>query len=489
MLPFERIPLGEWLPDQPSYRNPGALEAKNCIPQIGSSYRSFNSFEAVTDATPGSEPILDAIWTDVTGQIEIIAGTATTLLRLVGNGWTTVGTGYSVTGWDFVGFGNTVIALADGVDPQVIDLTVGGPSFSALTGTPESPPRARRGAVVRDFVMFGDLETDGRLIQWSGYNNSGIWDSTGNTLYQADGQLLFEGGKVQRLVGGPFGYIFQERNIRAIEYVGPPYVFNIQLIDRGRGTPAGNSVVSAGDQVFFYAQDGFFALRGREFRPIGEERVNRWFLANCDPDEIPNIRGAIDRPNRLVLWSFKTSSSLTDFDRTLFYNYSTNRWAYAESDFNNVFEVRSPGYNLDTLATILTAGVTIDSFPIDSDAYAGGNVNVFAANSEGAIGSLDGPALQAEIDTREFDAPANRRRRIANIRPIVEGPSASTRVLVGKRNSLVEPVVWSSPRSLNDVGEAPILSDARYHRIRLRIDGGFTHAHLVDVMSRPSGRF
>jgi len=53
------VDFGEWLPDLPAFRNPGAIEAKNCIPEI-KSYRQLNALSAFSDAL--TEACLGAFW-------------------------------------------------------------------------------------------------------------------------------------------------------------------------------------------------------------------------------------------------------------------------------------------------------------------------------------------------------------------------------------------------------------------------------------------
>ena len=489
MLPSTRVPFGEWLPDRPEYPGTGAVEIKNCIPQADGSYRSMKALNPFSDVAVGG--IVGATSAkDPNGLTRILVGTPTSLLMLSGTAWTVVGSGFtSVTNWEFAQFGSLVLAVAKGVDPQVIDLSVVSPTFSAVSGTPNNPSRASRVAVVRDFVVLGDLDAAPRTIQWSGYNNSAIWDLNGSTVYQADSQRLFTGGRVQKVVGGPFGYVFQEREIRSLEYVGPPVIFNIQTLTRSRGTPAPNSVIEAGDRVFFLAQDGFYQVQGKQFQAIGEERVNRWFAKECAPEEIINVRGAVDRTNRIAMWAFSSVSG-NPFDRMIIYNYSVNRWSYAETSSAFLFESSRVGYDLDTLATVLTAGIDVDSIPVESQAFLGGGLTIFGVDNQGRLGAFDGLDLTATLDTAEFDGPRNTRRSINGVRPFVQGGGAtSVTVSLGARDLLSSNVAYTNARNLNSIGEAPILSDARYHRVRVQISGGFEHANGVDVLSRPSGRF
>lgn len=484
----ERIPFGRWTPDRPEYMGAEVLEAKNCIPRQDG-YASLGSFQASTDAVGSSETILAAVWSDTTGVVEVIAGTATRLLRLTGQTWSVVGSGYSALNWEFAVFGTNIYAFASGVDVQVIDLAAGSPSFGAAPG---SPPRAARTAVIRDFVFAGDLDTNARAIQWSGFNNAGIWDALGNVPTQADAQQLNEGGRVQKLVGGTVGYVFQELQIKLLQYIGPPPIFSIQPVTRNRGTSAPDSVVPVGDRIFFYAQDGFHVVQGTNTQPIGHEQVDQWFLDNADLSDIRNMQGVADRANKLIFWAFRSSATLAAYDLLLIFNYQTGAWSYAEIGSQNVdglFELRNAGYDLDTLATILPGGVLTDSISVDSTAYLGGRLSLFASSTAGALGGLDGAALEATIDTAEFDAPIGFRRRIDTLRPIVSGGLATvTTAQLGRRQNLQSAIDWTSRRSENVIKEINIVSDSRYNRARVNIAGGFNRAIGVDVISRASGR-
>ena len=115
---------------------------------------------------------------------------------------------------------------------------------------------------------------------------------------------------------------------------------------------------------------------------------------------------------------------------------------------------------------------------------------MFGVNTSGQLGAFDGADLVATLDTAEFDGTRNARRSINGVRPFVEGgANTSVSVSLGTRDLLNNHVSFSSARNLNSIGEAPVLSDARYHRVRVQISGGFEHVNGVDVLSRPSGRF
>lgn len=497
MLTPRQLKFGEWLPDQQAYLNAGLLEAKNCIPQA-QSYRSISSPIGVSDAL--NDRVVGSAWVrDQNQAIVVLVGTQTGLFWLQDDGsWRNVSQGSAdadpagpyaaVTRWEFARFGTLVVAVAAGIAPQVIDLSAGLAARFADLGGPSTgtPPQAKRVAVVRDFVFLGDLTNEEDTIQWSGFNNAAIWDQI---IYQADSQRLYEGGRVQRVIGGGYGLIFQENRIRRFDYVGPPAIFSNRTIDNVRGTAAPDSVVQVGEQVFWYAQDGFFVTNGAQSQPIGEERVNRWFEDNAAPGELENMVGTVDRINRLIVWAFRSQEGIEQFDRMLLYNYSVNRWSYAEVGTTFIAESRSLGYTLDGLDTPLPLGIDAQSIPVDSVAYQGGRLYLAAFTGQNELAEFAGEPLVADIDTFEYDGQGNRRTFLNGVRPIVEGDNASITISLGWRDTLTESPTFTAYESLNRVGEATLRSDARYRRIRTRIAGGFDHANGLILLERNSGRF
>jgi hypothetical protein len=366
MTPDEQtIEFGEWLPDLPEHMNPGALIAKNVIPQL-KGYSQLKSPASFSNTLSGV--CLGVFWTQDTGNVVFnFAGDSTKLYRLVGGiTWTDVSGAsapFAATTWDFTKFGNRVIAVSKESVAQKWDLASSS-VFSALAGT---PPQARWVATVRDFVVLGDLSTLGpSFIQWSGYNNSDVWTPSLST--QSDYQeLLGRGGRVQRIVPGEYGVVFCEHSIFRMDYAGPPVIFQIDEVKTKRGTPAPYSVVWADSKVFFFGWDGFYVFDGQQTAPISSNRVSKWITSNTTADSIRSMRGAVDRRNGLIMWAFKTSASAAINNRIIIYNMLADKWSYAELDTEVIDEYVSSGFTLDDLDTPLPSGIDINSINVDGD--------------------------------------------------------------------------------------------------------------------------
>ena len=338
--------------------------------------------------------------------------------------------------------------------------------------------------------MLGDVDGLGTRISYNGlgYNNSELW--TPDLSTQSDFQELFgRGGRVQRIVPGEFAIIFAEQSIFRADYVGPPVVFQFDEVERKRGTPAPNSVVWAGGIVYYYGWDGFYRFDGQRSEPISANRVANYFAQNAATDALDSMRGAVDRRNRLVMWAFRTSSSAPINNRLIIYNWGADKWSFAEVETQIIDEYLSPGFSLDALDGPLPGGIDSDSIPVDSDQFAGGNLNLQAFNSANQAATFDGIPLQAVLDTKEISAPDNKRLMVNSVRPLVEASgSATTNVSVGTRANLRENVTFSPGKATNGINdEVTLRANSRYQRYRVTIDGGFLHGNGVKVHARTSG--
>jgi hypothetical protein len=488
------VPFGEWLPDIPPLENSGAIVAKNCIPQL-KSYRELRSLATFTDAL--ANPALGAFWLQNSDNaIFNFAGDTTALYQLTNNNteWSDVSQGGSpytaADNWEFAKFGDLVIAASLTNDPQKF-LAGTDSEFSDLGG---SPPMASRIAVIRDFVVLGDTiglslgsDSGPNFVQWSGFNNAELW--TPSRATQSDYQELFgRGGRVQKIVPGEYGVIIQEHSIHRMDYIGPPVVFQFDEVERGRGTPAPNSVVWTGNLVFFYGHDGFYLFNGISSEPIGANRVNQWFSDNADVTSIDTMRGVIDRRNRLVMWSFRSSADLDINNMLIIFNWTANRWSYAEIDTQILAEYVTSGFSIDDAAFGAIYSNNIDGVnqvSFDSTAYLGGSLSLQAFNSSNQSATFDGDPLIAELDTTELIGSNNSRMYVNSVRPMINGtPSTVSTVSVGSRNISSDNITFTNARQVNQIGETNVRVNSRYQRYRVNISGGFSHANGVQAMVR-----
>lgn len=412
------IPLGEWLPDAPSYKNPGCEVADNCIPITGG-YGPFNSptsqSQTVSATVQGAQQFFDN-----SGSSIIVGGTATSLF--VRRTSITETTGFSSIGaeeaWDFARFNNFVIAASSNKSPQYLSDIDTDNTWSELTGAliTGAAPVAKRVARVGDFVMMGNISGAPNRIQWSAINSpTTSWEAS--RLTQA-GSLDLDPkfGDVQRIVGGRYALVFQERGISRLDYVGPPRVWTNRVISDGRGTIAPFSVVNIGYLTWFLSQDGWSVTNGTDVQRFGSQRVNKWFFENSDNASLGTVQGAIDWTNEGLIWSF-VSSDGTSFDRQLFYSWSEDRFSTATNTVDWLVGSQTSGVDMESLDAIYG---DLDSVPISLDsAQFKPGVRTLAAFVATDYSTFDGTPLEATWETGDFQPSPGQRVFASAVRPVM----------------------------------------------------------------------
>ena len=211
-MPMAKTPLqfGEWRPDIALLDNQFAAIAENVYP-APNSYLPFLGLVPRTTPLPAKALGLTFARTS-SGAYVIYAGTATKLYKWNGTAWAdvsrAVGGAYNVADdalWCFAQFGDVLVAVHPGDEPQEADVTA-GTAFEALGG---NPPNATSVAVVGDFLVLSGLTTNNRVIKWWGINNIEQW-TVGLEL--SDEQEFPDGGPVIGVAGGESGFVVQDRS-------------------------------------------------------------------------------------------------------------------------------------------------------------------------------------------------------------------------------------------------------------------------------------
>ncbi len=487
-----KLDFGEWLPDLPDNENPGAILVKNCLPLLTSytEFRELTTFSnALAAAAVGAFTIRDS-----GGTVNNFAGDSDDLYELTSSTtWSNISKSagaYSSSFWDFTNFLDRVVATDGSTAVQYYDMNGGSSAFADLPG---SPPIAKYVGVVRDFLVLGniigssDVGADG--LQWSGFNNTELWIPSLST--QSGFQSLRgTGGEIKRIVPGTEGVIFQENSIQNMVYIGPPTIWRWDEFTTKHGTPSAKSVAWSKDFVFYYSQEGFMQLdrRTKEITPIGENKINEWFLKTVAANEIVNIQSAINRKLNVVLWAFKTSTNNILNNRLLLYNWMSKRWAYAEVDTQFISEFASASSHLDELDTVLGAGgIDTNSISVDSDVFSGGVVSFLGFDGSNKSGTFQGDPLVAEIDTSEF-SQEDRMLFVDETRPIVDSIGGTVQVAPLTRNDLNASPNIGSYVGLNSIGSANLRKTSRYHKFRVRVTGGFKHAQRIEFIPEQKGK-
>lgn len=488
------IQLGQFLPDQSDFNNAGVTVATNVIP-AANGYESMQSLSPISGAADSSLIGMIAAAND-DGEVSLYAAdrnkiyefdTATgSLVDFSKSG------GYGTAlddRWRFVQYGPDVIGT-NFSDPIQYIAAYDGTVFADLSA---DAPKAKYIAVVRDFVMTGftNDSTDGNKpyrVRWSGIGDHTSWAISAAT--QADFQDIADMGDVTGLVGGEYATILLEKGIVRGSYIGSPLIFQFDKVETVRGCKVPGSVCNVGHSVFFLADDGFYMFDGEQSRPIGAEKVNRYFLEDWNGEYARNMSASADPLRQIIVWSYASINSLSGQpDKLIIYNYALDKWSTAEIAVDLVVPIYTAGYSLEDLDT---AFGSIDLLPasLDGAIYRGGEF-LFAASKDKKIQSFTGPVLDATIETTEFEARPGAISLLRNIVPYVTlNPSevGAVTAQVASRNRQIDSYTFGAASSLNSDNFIPVRSSGRYHRVRLNLTGDWRKAQGIDVDFAISGR-
>lgn len=455
---YKTIAFGGWHPDIPPFDNPGVVVATNVFSDANA-YQPFpNDIAyalAITARCQGSGVIRD-----LSSSGQHFVGDRGSLYKLQTTGsWSnvsrTVGGSYS-TGttdvWEFAPWGNTMIAV-NGIDaPQRISL--GAANFVVLPG---APPRAKHIATVRDFVVLGNISATATLpqtVQWSAINNSDSWTADAATL--ADRQdLPGTGGKIQKIIGGEYGTIFQERAIFRMTFVGSPLVFQFDQIHNNIGALTPNAVVAYQNLIYFYSENGFYVFDGVNLKPIGVGKVDTYFRNSIDRTALHLMVGVVLPERKLVGWAYRSDlgGSLV-CDQMLLYNWETEKWTLVD------------GLDMELLTTLY----------IDSSGYPEEFLGAFnASHVLRRYRFVSGIAATRDVTLTTGDLQLNPdpegRACITRVFPIVEGISATARITMKTRDTLGQSSSAGAAISVISGNFAPVRSSAKFHRIQIDVSG------------------
>lgn len=490
------VPPAEFAPDRGPFDPQSSDNILNAIP-IANGYGPWPMLTEYSDALPAA-PRGYFMTMDTGGGIHIFSATATKLYKLdvTTRAWTDVtrasGGDYTDIGadeqWRFIRHGNIVFAVS--LNNVVQTYTIGSSTdFANITATTGTVPQSRVVTVIGDHVVLGEHNTQSRMMTWSGQ------DAPLNWLAQEKNssfQVFPDGDEIVAIVGfEDGGLVLQRMAIREMLRSGNSYdPWAFQKVEDRLGSISPQSVVSAGRDVFFRAEDGFYRY-GRPSAAIGANRVDEFFLADVAPDYRIQVEGTIDPIKHRVLWRYRSQSLVSTSpvltDRILLYDYVLDRWSLVNQRLTGFFSAATPGYTLETLDNVSSS---IDDLQIslDSRAWAAGVPLVAGFTEDFKLGFFAGDSAEAIMQTTDAQTVPGRRARVRGLRPTSDVSTIYGRVSRKDRHGGARE--WTGEAVVNaDTGVIPVRSAGLLHRAEIRIPAASTWSflHGVEVDAIPEG--
>jgi len=474
------IKIGEWLPDRPENNNPGSNNVNNVVVE-GEDYKPFKNFQTSSNAVSTATRIFGAIsFVDDSGVVLNFTGNQNELFQQSGSSWVQVSKTSTETDtyntvsdgqWRFTAFGQRIIAtnLADDIQSFITGTST---NFSNLS---TSAPKAKDVAIINNFLVTVHTD-DGTVrpnrVQWSALDDPTDFSTSAVTLSDFQ-DLEDDGGFNQRIIETQnYGVIMRENSIVRMEFIGTPAIFSFTVAETNRGTNAINSVVSDGVLVYYLTPNGFFAFDGTRSLPIGDNKIDRFFLDQLDSTQLHLVKAAVDPINKFIAWSYPLADN-NEFNVSLiFYHWAENRWSQAQERLDMIETLRTPSLTLEGLDAISTNLDTL-AFSLDSRVWAGGNPTLGGFSTDHKLGFFDGANKKATLQSAEAMLNPGGRTYISSVLPVTDSTAVSARVQ--HRTNQFGTLTNTSSGSINIVtNEIPFRVDDRYNRVELTIAAGST---------------
>ena len=284
----------------------------------------------------------------VVGAYQINTGLDTTI---TGTGWGagtwsrgTWGSGASVSTsgqqlriWTHDNFGEDLLYNVRDGGIYYWDKTSGttarGVALSSLVGANTTPTIAKKVLVSdrdRHIIAFGcdpenDIGTqDPMLIRFSSQESLTDWAATATNT--AGDLRLGSGSEIITAVETrQQTLVFTDTSLYAMQYLGPPFTFGIQLISENITIGAPLTPVAVDDQVFWMGISEFYVYNGAVQRlpcPVRDYVFNDLNYAQME-----KIVGGLNSENGEIWWFYPSAAS-NENDRYVIYNYIEQAWYY-----------------------------------------------------------------------------------------------------------------------------------------------------------------
>lgn len=172
----------------------------------------------------------------------------------------------------------------------------------------------------------GNSETDfdPMLVRWSDQENIYQWVPAATN--QA-GEIRLSHGS--RLVTGRHGrqefVVWSDSAIYSMQYLGPPYVWGVNLLMDGISIASPNAVAGASNIMFWMGVDKFYMYDGRvQTLPCS---VRQYIFDDINYDQLFQVVSGGNEQYSEVWWFYPSANSTVN-DRYVVYNYLDSVWYY-----------------------------------------------------------------------------------------------------------------------------------------------------------------
>jgi len=172
--------------------------------------------------------------------------------------------------------------------------------------------------------LNAETDFDPMLVRWADQENIYQWVPAADN--QA-GEIRMSHGS--RLVTGRHGrqefVVWSDSAIYSMQYLGPPYVWGVNLLMDGISIASPNAVAGASNIMFWMGVDKFYMYDGRvQTLPC---TIRQYIFDSINADQIFQVVSGSSEQYSEVWWFYPSADSTVN-DSYVIYNYLDNAWYY-----------------------------------------------------------------------------------------------------------------------------------------------------------------
>ena len=204
--------------------------------------------------------------------------------------------------------------------------------LSSLTGASDTPTIARKvlvSDVDRHIIAFGaniiGTNTQDPLLIRFGSQES-LTDFTPTATNTAGDLRLSKGSEIITAVQTSRQLlVFTDQSLYSMQFLGPPFTFGVSMLADNIRIAGPNTAIAVNDVVFWMGQENFYLYDGRT-QAIPCSVRDYVFNDMNNQQSFKFHAGSIG--SQTEIWWFYCSSSATEIDRYVVYNYGQQVWYY-----------------------------------------------------------------------------------------------------------------------------------------------------------------
>lgn len=241
------------------------------------------------------------------------------------------GTPIDATDWTLDNWGEVLIACPVGEEIYQWSPSTGTVTASIITNAPPVNDGMFVAMPQRQIIAWGTTSNgiqDPLLIRWCDVNNYDDW--TASITNQAGSYRLPKGSKIIACIQGPQqGLVWTDLSVWAMQYVGPPYVYQFNEIGTGCGLIGRKAATSINGVVYWMGQSQFFRLGANGVEPV---KCPIWdvIFQDLDTTNVNKIRVAPNSRFGEIAWYYPTTSNGGEVSHYVKYNILLDQWDFGE---------------------------------------------------------------------------------------------------------------------------------------------------------------